>query len=166
MCRRSRGRVSLTASGKWKVLCAQGDSGQSTPGRANPRPPLVRPRCPHGVVLGIVAEALGDGGGAEEEGKIGEHVLAGGRDGARRGELARALSVYSGRHVSRKVVSFGVVVLYGLGGCGLASRIVSNLSPLQGPYLLSGMTMWESEWSLIRGFLPALCSPRRGEPRA
>jgi len=47
----------------------------------------------HGVVLGVVAEALGDDGVAEEEGKVGEDVLAGGGDGARGGELGGALLV-------------------------------------------------------------------------
>ena len=49
--------------------------------------------CAHGLVLGVVAEALGDYGVAEEEGEVGEDVLAGGGDGARGGELGRALLV-------------------------------------------------------------------------
>lgn len=57
------------------------------PGRAG----SVLGRCSHGVVLRVVAEALGDGGVAEEEGEVGEDILARGRDGARRGELAGAV---------------------------------------------------------------------------
>lgn len=50
----------------------------------------------HGVVLGVVAEALGDDGVAEEEGEVGEDVLAGGGDGARGGVTGSALLVGHG----------------------------------------------------------------------
>ena len=43
--------------------------------------------CSHGVVLRVVAELLGDDGVAEEEVKVGEHIIAGGRDGAGSREL-------------------------------------------------------------------------------
>lgn len=49
------------------------------------------------MVFRVVAEALRDDGIAEEEGKVGEHVLAGRCDGAWGGELPRALLV-GGQH--------------------------------------------------------------------
>jgi len=52
-------------------------------------------RTGHGVVLGVVAEALGDDGVAEEEGEVGEDVLLGSGDGARGRERSRpALRVF------------------------------------------------------------------------
>ena len=49
----------------------------------------------HGVVLGVVAEALGDDGVAEKEGKVGEDVLLGSGNGARGRERSRpALRVF------------------------------------------------------------------------
>ena len=49
------------------------------------------------MVLGVVAEALGDDGVAEEEGEVGEDVLLGSGNGARgreRGRLALRVSLH------------------------------------------------------------------------
>jgi len=81
-----------TASGKWKVLRG-GGGGERRRGVDVGRGPGCGGGCAHGVVLGVVAEALGDDGVAEEEGEVGEDVLAGGGDGARGGELGGALLV-------------------------------------------------------------------------
>jgi len=45
------------------------------------------------MVFRVVAELLGDGGVAKEEGEVGENVLTGGRDGTRSGELPGTLLV-------------------------------------------------------------------------
>lgn len=85
--------VALTASGKWKVLRARRAGGERLPdaGALRARAKLS-PRL-HGVVLAVVAEALGHDRVAEEEGQVRENVLARGRDGAGRGELLGAFFV-------------------------------------------------------------------------
>jgi hypothetical protein len=45
------------------------------------------------MVFRVVAEPLGDGGIAKEEGEVGEHVLTGRCDGARGWEVPGALHV-------------------------------------------------------------------------
>ena len=47
----------------------------------------------HRMVLRVVAELLGDGGIAKEEGEVGEHVLTGGRNGAGSRKLLCAVDV-------------------------------------------------------------------------
>lgn len=54
-------------------------------------------RCAHGVVLRVVAKTLRNNGVAEEEGEVGEDVLAGGSDGARSGTRGGASAVGTGR---------------------------------------------------------------------
>ena len=85
LCRQCCGRLVLTASGKWQVLRARSVQGQRATSIAHL--PRFKPSNPHGVVLRVVAQALGDDGIAEEEGEVGEDVLARGRDGAGRGEF-------------------------------------------------------------------------------
>ena len=55
-------------------------------------------RCAHGVVLRVVAKTLRNNRVAEEEGEVGEDVLAGGSDGARSGNRGGASAV--GSHVA------------------------------------------------------------------
>ena len=106
----------------------------------------VAGRCAHRVLLRVVAEALGHDGVAEEEGEVGEDIVARGGDGAGGGQLLCPVYVVAnlsahGCCVRGRCAGVERVLWWWWGGCLSGSdalaRTVLGLVPVRAAHFIS-----------------------------